>query len=144
MFVLVIVAFFNISISFASHPCGGHTGFYSNADYNGERTVAMVEVYYNCYVHLYEYTTSTEYIKIGQLNYRSWEEVEEGVWVIIAATEYYVSNKNEHEDTYYILFKFSINDTTGAGTLEATWSKEDYPDEVSPMDATYSIHYRQE
>ena len=142
--VLVIMAFLHVSITFASHPCQEYSivGVYSNADYNGERTVAKVDIYYNCYVHLYEYTTSTEYIRIGQLLFKGYEEVEDGVWSISAVTEYFAGNNNEHKDNYYILFKFTITDTKGF--LETVWSKEYYPDVVSPNDATYGIYYRQE
>lgn len=95
--VLVIVVFFNVSVSFAMYYCIPIAGVYSNADYNGERTVAMIDIHRNCYVNLHRHTASKKYIRIGQLRI-GYKEVEEGVRSTRAVIRYRSGIKNKRKD----------------------------------------------
>jgi len=125
-FVLVILVFLIVSVSFAGGPCWMYKGYYVNEDYDNRGPIARCYISDGCWFEIYEKPTSETPLKTGKL---AWLRKEQEGRLFITVTQ------NGYMRAYFILVKFS--DTY----LEAVWSEKGYPDEINPNDSNYLIYY---
>jgi hypothetical protein len=142
--ILLIVAFFAISVIYASGPaCMYIHGTYVNTDYDDKGTIAKFSLRSECIYSIYEKTTSTVPIItdccLGD------ERGYSGSYHLVRGDLIKILIKNENGDTYYGLVKFSYgaDGSLESTFMEAVWSKTEYPDKINPSDSNYIILYSQ-
>ena len=131
-FVLVILVFLIVSVSFAGGPCWMYKGIYVNEDYDNKGLIAMCYISDGCWFDIYENLTSETPLKTGKLD---WLRKEKEGHVFITLTQ------NGYMRAYFILVKFSADSPY---IIEVVWSENGFPDEINPNDETYRIYYRKE
>ena len=134
--VLVIVAFFKISISFAGGPCQFCNGIYVNEDYDDKGMIAKYVIFESCGYEIYDNTRSSK---------SRWTipEIMSSDRFGLGIRKYFCIRtwmQNEDGSSYYGLLRF----TWDSNVLEVMWSEVDYPNEKNPNDTNYRIYHRQE